>query len=198
VCYGHQESWNIRRFGAGELVPESFREPGFSRFRLEIMKYLFLAVSSFLAITAQMVAGSNFFLFRLIDVSLLLVAYWAIYRSRTQALFVGSLAGLFLDAALGLPLGYNGFGKTVAAFVIGQSWKKFNTAEQSWVRFAIIASASCLSSLSIGILFWLMQRSSSRAFLGVSFLQALITAGVGTAIFAGIETYKKIQTNKAH
>jgi len=162
------------------------------------MKYLFLALSSFLAIVAQMIAGNNFFLFNFLDLSLLLVAYWAIYRSRVQALFVGSLTGLLLDAALGWPLGYNGFGKTVAAFVIGQSWKRFNTAEQPWVRFSIIAASSCLSSLSMFVLFWLLQRSSSRVFLGASILQALITAGVGVIAFACLETYKRIQTNKVH
>jgi rod shape-determining protein MreD len=162
------------------------------------MKYLFLALSSFLAIVAQMIAGKSFFLFDFLDLSLLLVAYWAIYHNRTQALFVGSLTGLLLDAALRLPLGYNGFGKTIAAFVIGQSWKRFNTAEQPWVRFAIFAAASCLSSLSMFILFWIMQRSSSNIFLGASFLQALITAGVGIILMAVFETYKKIQTNKAH
>jgi rod shape-determining protein MreD len=153
------------------------------------MKYLFLALSSFLAIIAQMIAGSHFFLFGVLDLSLLLVAYWAIYRSRPQALFVGSITGILLDAALGWPLGYNGFGKTIAAFVIGQSWKRFNTAEQSWVRFAIIAAASYLSSLSVFILFWIMQRTSNKVFLGASFFQALITAGVGVILFAAIETY---------
>jgi len=65
------------------------------------MKYIFLALSSFLAIIAQMIAGENFFLFNFLDLSLLLAAYWAIYRSRMQALFVGSLTGILLDAALG-------------------------------------------------------------------------------------------------
>jgi rod shape-determining protein MreD len=162
------------------------------------MKYLFLALSSFLAIVAQMIAGNNFFLFNFLDLSLLLVAYWAIYRSRIQALFVGSLTGLLLDAALGWPLGYNGFGKTLAAFVIGHCWKRFNTSEQPWVRFSIIAAASCLNSLTMYILFWLMQRSSSKVFLGASILQAFITAGVGVIFFAGLETYKRIQTHKAH
>jgi hypothetical protein len=60
------------------------------------MKYLFLAVSSFLAIVAQMIAGNNFFLFNFLDLSLILIAYWAIYRSRTEALFVGSLTGILL------------------------------------------------------------------------------------------------------
>jgi len=162
------------------------------------MKYLFLALSSFLAIVAQMIAGNNFFLFNFLDLSLLLVSYWAIYRSRTQALFVGSLTGLLLDAALGWPLGYNGFGKTLAAFMIGHCWKRFNTAEQPWVRFLILAASSSLSSLCIYLLFWLMERSSSRIFLGASVVQALITAGAGVVLFAGLDTYKRIQTHKAH
>ena len=161
------------------------------------MKYLFLALSSFLAIIAQMIAGNNFFLFNFLDLSLILVSYWAVYRSRVQALFVGSLTGILLDAAMGWPIGYNGFGRTLAAFVVGQSWKRFNTREP-WVQFTIIAVSSSSSSLSMFVLFWLMQRTTSKVFLSASLVQALITAGVATVFFAGLETYKRIQTNKAH
>jgi len=164
----------------------------------DVMKYVFLALSSLLAIVAQMIAGNDFFLFNFLDLSLILVAYWAIYRSRMQAIFVGSLAGLLLDAAMGWPLGYNGFAKTLAAFAIGQCWKRFNTADQLWVRFSIIAASSCLSSLSMFLLFWLMQRSASKIFLGASALQAFITASVAVIVFAGLENYKKTQTNKVH
>jgi rod shape-determining protein MreD len=162
------------------------------------MKYLFLGLSAFLAIVAQMIAGNNFFLFNFLDMALILVAYWAVYRSRMQALFVGSLTGLLLDAAIGWPLGYNGFGKTLAAFAIGQCWKRFNTADQLWVRFSIIAASSCLSSLSMFVLFLLLERSSSKIYLGASLLQALVTAAVAVIIFAGLENYKRTQTNKAH
>ncbi len=150
-----------------------------------------------MAIVAQMIAGSNFFLFNFLDLSLILIAYWAIYRSRIQALFVGSLTGLLLDAVMGWPLGYNGFGKTLAAFTIGQCWKRFNTREP-WVRFSIIAVSSCISSCSTFALFWLMQRAASRIFLGASFIQSLITAGVAVLLFAGLETYKRVQMHKAH
>ena len=160
------------------------------------MKYLFLALSSFLAITAQMIAGNNFFIFNFLDLSLILVAYWAIYRSRTQALFVGSLTGLLLDAAMGWPLGYNGFGRTLAAFIIGQSWKRFNTRE-SWVQFAIIAVSSLASSVSMLILFWIMQRTTSRIFFGASLVQALITAFITIVLFTVMESYKHNQANKA-
>jgi len=76
------------------------------------MKYLLLALFSFLAVIAQMIAGNGFFLFNFLDLSLILVAFWAVYRNRTQALFVGSIAGLLQDAVLGWPLGYNGFGRS--------------------------------------------------------------------------------------
>ena len=174
------------------------RSQGFEDANTEAMKYVFLAVSSFLAIIAQMIAGSTFFLFNFLDLSLILVAYWAIYRGRMQALFVGSLAGLLLDAAMDWPLGYNGFGKTLAALAIGQCWKRFNTGEQVWVRLSILVASSCLNSLSIFLLFWLLQRSASRVFLGASLLQALITSFVSVLIFAGLDTYKKTQINKAH
>ena len=162
------------------------------------MKYLFLILSSFLAIMAQMIAGNNFFLFNFLDLSLILIAYWAIYRSRIQAIFVGSLTGLLLDAAMGWPLGYNGFGKTLAAFVIGQCWKRFNTAEQPWVRFAIIGSSSCLSSLSIYVLFWMMQKTAGKIFLGASIVQAFITAGVAVLGFAAFDAYKRTQADRVH
>lgn len=162
------------------------------------MKYLFLGLSAFLAIIAQMIVGNGFFFFNFVDLALIVVAYWAIYRSRMQALFVGSITGLLLDAAMGWPLGYNGFGKTLAALAIGQCWKRFNTAEQLWVRFSIIAASSCLSSLSMFILFWIMQRHASKIFLGASLLQAFITAAVAVIIFAGTESFRRTQVNKAH
>jgi rod shape-determining protein MreD len=159
------------------------------------MKYLFLAISSFLAIVAQTIAGSNFFLFNFLDLSLILIAYWATYRSRTQALFVGSITGILLDAVLGWPLGYNGFGKTLAAFVIGQTAKRVNLTEH-WIRFLLMASASSVSSLSMFVLFRLMQRTSSSIFLGASLMQALITAGVGVLVFAVLDTYEEAQARR--
>jgi len=159
------------------------------------MKYLFLAGSSFLAIMAQMIAGNNFFLFNFVDLSLLLITYWAFYRSRTQALFVGSLTGILQDAVLGWPLGYNGFGKTLAAFVIAESARRFDV-EGTWIRFILLAVSSCLSSLSMLALFLLLQRSSSSIFLGASLVQALITAAVGALLFAALDSYNHTHTKR--
>jgi rod shape-determining protein MreD len=159
------------------------------------MKYLFLALSSFLAIVAQMIVGNNFFLFNFLDLSLLLITYWATYRSRTQALFVGALTGLLMDAMLGWPLGYNGFGKTISAFIVGQAVRRVNIGE-TWIRFTVIVSASCLNSLGMFILFLLMQRATNGVYLGASLIQALITAAVGVVVFAALDSYSQAQTRK--
>jgi rod shape-determining protein MreD len=159
------------------------------------MKYLFLAGTSFLAIMAQMIVGNNFFLFNFIDLSMILICYWAFYRSRPQALFVGSLTGILQDAVLGWPLGYNGFGKTLAAFIIAEAARRFDV-EGPLIRFILIAASSCLSSLSMFVLFLLLQRSSSSIFLGASLMQALITAIVGALLFAVIDSYRQATTKR--
>jgi len=159
------------------------------------MKVLFIAGSSFVAVVAQMIAGNSFFIFNFLDLSLILVAYWAIYRHRTQALFVGSTVGLLQDALLGWPLGYNGFGKTIAAFVIGQAAKRFNI-EGPWIRFALISAASFLNALSMLLLFLLLQRNVSVIFVGASLMQSIITGGGGVLLFIALDAYKRTHTDK--
>lgn len=162
------------------------------------MNYLFLAVASFLAVAVQMIAGNIFFAFGLLDIALIMAAWCAIYRSRVQALLFGSFTGLLMDAALGWPLGYNGFGLTLAVFVIGQSWDRFNTAEQPLMRFLILAAASLTNSLSMFLLFWIMQRTTSSIFIGSAILQALITSVAGFIFFIVLERYKRAHARKAH
>ncbi len=160
------------------------------------MKYLFLAGSAFIAIVAQMIAGNNFFVFNFLDLSLILIAYWAVYRNRAQALFVGSLTGLMLDAVLGWPLGFNGFGKTLAAFAMGQVAKHFNV-EATWIRFALIAGSSCLSSLSMFSLWAILARPSSSIFLGASLIQAVVTGAAGVLIFGIHDIYAQTHVKRA-
>ncbi len=159
------------------------------------MKYAFLAVSAFIAILTQTVAGNSYFIFSYLDLSLVLVAFWAVYRNRTQALFVGSIIGILQDAMLGWPLGYNGFGKTLAAFMVGQAAKHFNI-EGAWIRFLLIASAGFISALSVFGLFLLMQRNVDILFLGGSLMQAVITGAAGTLVFSLVDNYQATHARK--
>jgi len=159
------------------------------------MKYIILAGFSFLAVVAQMIAGHSFFLFNFMDLSLIIVAYWALYRNRTQAMFVGSMAGLLQDAVLGWPLGFNGFGKTLAAFLAGQAAKHFNV-EGAWLRFALIMAVSFINTLSIFLLFLLLQRTVNVVFLGASLMQSIITGAAGTLAFAALDSYNRTHANR--
>jgi len=154
------------------------------------MTYLLILLLSFLTVVAQMVALDHLLFLGSVDLPLILIAYWAAYRSRTQALYVGALTGLLLDAAMGWPLGYHGFGRTLAAFVFGQSWKRFNTRE-AWVQFVILAVSSCASSLSILALCGIMRRSVGKAFGGGMILQAIVTAFITVILFALLRRYAR-------
>ena len=159
------------------------------------MKYVILAGFSFLAVLTQLIVGNSFFLFSFLDLSLIVVAYWAIYRDRTQAMFVGSMAGLLQDAVLGWPLGYNGFGKTLAAFLAGQAARHFNV-EGAWLRFALIMAVSFINALSVFVLFLLLQRTVNIVFLGASLMQSIITGAVGTLGFAALDSYSRTHSDR--
>ncbi|MBM3790441.1 MAG: rod shape-determining protein MreD [Acidobacteria bacterium] len=141
-------------------------------------------------------AGNSLFLFNFLDFALILVAFWAVYRHRVQALFVGSLAGLMQDAVLGWPLGFNGFGKTVAAFLMGQAAKRFNV-EGHWIRFALITTGAFANTLCIFVLFLLLQRSVNVLFIGAALMQSIITGAAGTLVFSLIDSYQSAQAGKA-
>ena len=154
------------------------------------MMYLYILLLSFLAIVAQMVALDHFLFLSCVDLPLILTSFWAAYRNRTQALYVGALTGLLMDAGMGWPLGYNGFGRTLAAFVFGQLWKRFNTRE-AWVQLVILTVSSLASTSSILVLCWIMQRKVGSAFAGGSIVQAIVTAFVTVILFALLKKYAR-------
>src|SRR6267378_1463466 len=54
-----------------------------------------------------------------VDFPLVVVVYIALQRDAWQALLVGTMAGLIVDAASGGLIGAGGFSKTLTAYVIG-------------------------------------------------------------------------------
>jgi hypothetical protein len=66
------------------------------------------------------------------------------------------------------------------------------------MRFLILAAASMANSMSMFLLFWIMQRATNDVFIGRAVLQAWITAGAGLIFFIVLERYKRTQANKAH
>jgi len=81
-----------------------------------------------------------------IDFPLVVVVYFALQREAWQALVVGSLAGLIVDAQSGGLIGAGGFSKTLTAYIIYFAATKVNL-ENPLLRIPVLAAATVLDSL---------------------------------------------------
>jgi rod shape-determining protein MreD len=80
-----------------------------------------------------------------IDFPLVVVVYIALQRDAWQALVVGTLAGLIVDAASGGLIGAGGFSKTLTAFIIYFAASRVNL-ENPLLRIPVLAAASVMDA----------------------------------------------------
>jgi rod shape-determining protein MreD len=80
-----------------------------------------------------------------IDFPLVVVVYIALQRDAWQALLVGTLAGLIIDAASGGLVGAGGFSKTLTAYVIYFAATRV-ILENPLLRIPVLAAGSLLDS----------------------------------------------------
>lgn len=80
-----------------------------------------------------------------IDFPLVVVVYVALQREPWQALIIGTLAGLVVDAASRGLIGAGGFSKTFTAYVIYFAATRVNL-ENPLIRIPVLASATLLDS----------------------------------------------------
>jgi len=80
-----------------------------------------------------------------IDFPLIVVVYIALQRDAWQALIVGTLAGLIVDAASGGLIGAGGFSKTLTAYIIYFAATRVNL-ENPLLRIPVLAAATVVDS----------------------------------------------------
>ena len=80
-----------------------------------------------------------------IDFPLIVVVFIALQRDAWQALIVGTLAGIVVDAASGGLIGAGGFSKTLTAYVIFFAASRINL-ENPLLRIPVLAAASVLDT----------------------------------------------------
>jgi rod shape-determining protein MreD len=80
-----------------------------------------------------------------IDFPLIVVVYIALQRDAWQALIVGTIAGLAVDAASGGLIGAGGFSKTLTAYLVYLAATRVNL-ENALVRIPVLAAATLLDS----------------------------------------------------
>jgi rod shape-determining protein MreD len=117
-----------------------------------------------------------------IDFPLIVVVYIALQRDAWQALIVGTIAGLAVDAASGGLIGAGGFSKTLTAYLIYLAATRVNL-ENILVRIPVLAAATILDSAIY--VFW--HRSlgypPSRPFVQTMTYRLIGTTIAGTFVF---------------
>jgi rod shape-determining protein MreD len=111
-----------------------------------------------------------------IDFPLIVVVYIALQRHAWQALMVGTIAGLAVDAASGGLVGAGGFSKTLTAYVIFLAATRVNL-ENTLLRIPVIGAAALLDSAIY--VFW--HRSLGYP-PSVPFVQTMSYRLIGTTI----------------
>ena len=109
------------------------------------MSQLKIAVVLLLSILLQLSLREIWQPLSYIDFPLVVVVYIALQRDAWQALVVGTLAGVIIDAASGGLIGAGGFSKTLTAYIIYFAATKINL-ENPLLRIPVIAAASVLDS----------------------------------------------------
>jgi len=114
-----------------------------------------------------------------IDFPLVVVVYIALQRDAWQALVVGTLAGLIIDAASGGLIGAGGFSKTLTAYIIYFAATRVNL-ENPLLRIPVLAAGSLLDSAIY--VFWqrVMGYPPNAPFVQTMSYRLIATTVVGT------------------
>lgn len=116
-----------------------------------------------------------------IDFPLIVVVYIALQREAWQALLVGTVAGLIIDARSGGLIGAGGFSKTLTAYVIFFAATKVNL-ENPLLRIPVLAAATVLDSAIY--VFWhrLLGNAPGAPFVQTLSYKLIATTVVGTLV----------------
>ncbi|MGH9871797.1 MAG: rod shape-determining protein MreD [Pyrinomonadaceae bacterium] len=118
-----------------------------------------------------------------IDFPLIVVVYIALQGHAWQALIVGTIAGLAVDAAGGGLIGAGGFSKTLTAYLIYFAATRVNL-ENTLLRIPVLAAASVIDSAIY--VFW--HRSLGYP-PNMPFLQTMSYQLIGTTIVGTFALY---------
>jgi len=118
-----------------------------------------------------------------IDFPLVVVVYIALQRHAWQALIVGTIAGLAVDAASVGLIGAGGFSKTLTAYLIYVAATRVNL-ENPLLRIPVLAAATLLDSAIY--VFW--HRSLGYA-SSAPFMQTMSYRLIGTTIIGTLALY---------
>lgn len=149
---------------------------------IETLKITSLTLVS---IFLQIILTKHFEFFYLLDIPLIVVVYFATYKSRVQSCLIGGVVGLIQDSISGLPLGMNGFSKTLLGYLSAAASRRF-VIEQFGILLSMMLVACFLDSLIKQSLFVITGLPLPARFFIAPLIQALLTTPPGAGAIAGL------------
>lgn len=123
-----------------------------------------------------------------IDFPLIVGVYFALQRDAMKAIFVGSFAGLAVDAlSLGL-LGSNGFSKALTAYTVAALSAQV-MLDNALARIPVIAGATMLDTAVYFMLHRLLGQRLESPFVETLAYKLIWTTVVGTAAFVVLNEF---------
>jgi rod shape-determining protein MreD len=151
------------------------------------MPQIKIAVVLAISIVLQLTLGAVWHPLSYIDFPLIVVVYIALQRDAWQALLVGTLAGLIVDASSGGLIGAGGFSKTLTAYIIYFAATRINL-ENSLIRIPVLAAATVMDSAIY--VFWhrVLGSPPSVPFAQTMSYKLIATTVVGTLVLYVIDS----------
>jgi rod shape-determining protein MreD len=116
-----------------------------------------------------------------VDFPLVVVVYMALRREGWQALFIGTIAGLAVDATGGGLIGAGGFSKTLTAYLIYYAGTRVNL-ENPLLRIPVLSAATILDSFVYVFLHRIFGEPPHIPFVQTVSYRLIATTIIGTLV----------------
>jgi rod shape-determining protein MreD len=154
------------------------------------MRQLTIAVLLLVAVGLQSALRSVWQPFGYVDLTLILVVYFALQRQPLQALVVGAAAGLLTDIMTGRPalLGAGGFSKTLTAYAVYFVASRV-MLDTPILRIPVLASAILIDNAVYVGMHRLLGQSPPMPFIQSLSYKLIATTVAGTILLYGYESF---------
>lgn len=126
--------------------------------------------------------------FAYVDFPLIIIVYAALQRNSINAIFLGTFAGIAVDALSGGLLGASGFSKTLVAYLVSELARRVYL-DNLLLRIPVIAGACLLDDL---IFYWMNtlfgREPAGQAFIVISY-SLIGTTIAGTMVYLMLDYF---------
>ena len=154
------------------------------------MRQLTIALLLIVAIALQSAARAVWQPLGFVDLTLILVVYFALQREALQALVVAALAGLAMDLLTGPPalLGAGGFAKVLTAYAV-YFFASRVMLDTTLLRIPVLAGASLIDNLVYVGMHRLLGQAPPTPFIQSLSYKLIATTVAGTILLYVYEAY---------